>query len=108
MCTTLSSRAMDKGVPPVLLCRVQSSRGAQQLGDSDVGKEGDQYVPQCYNMPNQGRTDHCSTWALPEGPGSVSRGPHEMPLVPLIGCFGCGLSVGEHRGPMSCQSTPVP
>ncbi|CAI9573365.1 unnamed protein product [Staurois parvus] len=30
----------------------------------------------------QGRTDHLETRALPEGPG-VSRGPHEMPLVPF-------------------------
>ncbi|CAI9614225.1 unnamed protein product [Staurois parvus] len=30
----------------------------------------------------QGRTDHLATLALPEGPG-VSRGPHEMPLVPF-------------------------
>ncbi|CAI9577876.1 unnamed protein product, partial [Staurois parvus] len=40
----------------------------------------------------QGRTDHSSTRALPEGPG-VSRGPQEMPLVPFIGFFGCALSV---------------
>ncbi|CAI9537116.1 unnamed protein product [Staurois parvus] len=40
-----------------------------------------------------------------------------MPLVPFIGFFGCGLSVGEDTGPhdpllpggpMSCQSTPEP
>ncbi|CAI9577220.1 unnamed protein product, partial [Staurois parvus] len=47
----------------------------------------------CY----QGRTDHLGTWALPEGPG-VSRGPHEMPLLPFRGCFGCGLSVGKDTG----------
>ncbi|CAI9554309.1 unnamed protein product [Staurois parvus] len=29
-----------------------------------------------------GRTDHLETRALPEGPG-VSRGHHEMPLVPF-------------------------
>ncbi|CAI9546390.1 unnamed protein product [Staurois parvus] len=29
-----------------------------------------------------GQTDHLETRALPEGPG-VSRGPHEMPLVPF-------------------------
>ncbi|CAI9623202.1 unnamed protein product [Staurois parvus] len=28
---------------------------------------------------NQGQTDHLKTRALPE----VSRGPHEMPLVPF-------------------------
>ncbi|CAI9534761.1 unnamed protein product [Staurois parvus] len=27
----------------------------------------------------------------------VSRGPHE-PLVPFIGFFGCGMSVGENTG----------
>ncbi|CAI9556463.1 unnamed protein product, partial [Staurois parvus] len=31
---------------------------------------------------DQGRTDHLETRALPEGPW-VSRGPHEMPLVPF-------------------------
>ncbi|CAI9594675.1 unnamed protein product [Staurois parvus] len=30
----------------------------------------------------QGRTDHLETRALPEAP-EVSRGPHEMPLVPF-------------------------
>ncbi|CAI9564152.1 unnamed protein product [Staurois parvus] len=30
----------------------------------------------------QGWTDSLETRALPEGPG-VSRGPHEMPLVPF-------------------------
>ncbi|CAI9618979.1 unnamed protein product [Staurois parvus] len=32
------------------------------------------------------------------GPG-VSRGPHEMSLVPFIGFFGCGLSVARTQGP---------
>ncbi|CAI9614730.1 unnamed protein product, partial [Staurois parvus] len=45
----------------------------------------------------QGRTDHLGTGALPEGPGSVG-GPHEMPLVPFMGLFGCVLSVGEDTG----------
>ncbi|CAI9536101.1 unnamed protein product [Staurois parvus] len=45
----------------------------------------------------QGRPDHSGTQALPEGPG-VSRGPHEMPLIPFIGFFGCDLSVGEDTG----------
>ncbi|CAI9539054.1 unnamed protein product, partial [Staurois parvus] len=28
----------------------------------------------------------------------MSWGPHEMPLVPFIGFFGCGLSVGVDTG----------
>ncbi|CAI9533501.1 unnamed protein product [Staurois parvus] len=38
------------------------------------------------------------------GPG-VSRGPHEMPLVPFIGFFWCGQG---HRGPMIpyCPGAP--
>ncbi|CAI9606809.1 unnamed protein product [Staurois parvus] len=37
--------------------------------------------------PYQGRTDHLETRALTE----VSRGPHEMPLVPF-------LSLGKSTG----------
>ncbi|CAI9542217.1 unnamed protein product [Staurois parvus] len=44
----------------------------------------------------QGRTDHLETQPLPEGP-EVSRGPHEMPLVPFfIGFFEFGQG---HRAP---------
>ncbi|CAI9621316.1 unnamed protein product [Staurois parvus] len=35
------------------------------------------------SLLQHGRTEHSSTRALPEGPG-VSRGPHEMPLVPFL------------------------
>ncbi|CAI9595826.1 unnamed protein product, partial [Staurois parvus] len=48
----------------------------------------------------QGQTDHSSTRALPEGPGSVG-GPMKCPWYHFIGFFGCDLSVGQgHRGPM--------
>ncbi|CAI9583928.1 unnamed protein product [Staurois parvus] len=45
----------------------------------------------------QGRTDHSSTWALPEGPGSVG-GPMKCPWYLFIGFFGCALSVGKDTG----------
>ncbi|CAI9572174.1 unnamed protein product, partial [Staurois parvus] len=51
----------------------------------------------CSLCLTQGRTDYSNTRALPE----VSRGPHEMPLVPFYRlfwvCFECGQ---RHRGPM--------
>ncbi|CAI9565027.1 unnamed protein product, partial [Staurois parvus] len=43
-----------------------------------------------------GRTDHSSTRALPEGPGSVG-GPMKCPWYLFIGFFECGQG---HRGPM--------
>ncbi|CAI9593927.1 unnamed protein product [Staurois parvus] len=48
-------------------------------------------------MLDQGRTDNSDHSSTARGPG-VSRGPHEMPLVPFIGFFGCALSVGKDTG----------
>ncbi|CAI9572547.1 unnamed protein product [Staurois parvus] len=45
----------------------------------------------------QGRTDHSSTWALPEGPGLVGD-PMRCSWYFFIGFFGCGLSVDEDLG----------
>ncbi|CAI9568621.1 unnamed protein product [Staurois parvus] len=64
----------------------------------------------CYNreaaeMHGQGRTDHSSTRALPEGPGSVGD-PMKCPwYLFFIGFF---LSVGKDRGPMipHCPGAP--
>ncbi|CAI9597217.1 unnamed protein product, partial [Staurois parvus] len=60
---------------------------------------------------NQGQTDHSSTRALPEGPGSVG-GPMRCPWYLSYAFLDWARKQGPHDpllpgDPMSCQSAPV-
>ncbi|CAI9617941.1 unnamed protein product, partial [Staurois parvus] len=57
------------------------------------------HLPVCflYKIQSQGWTDHLSTRALPEGPGSVG-GLMKCPWYLFYRFFGCALSEGKDTG----------